>query len=197
MRYEAEELAATLKAVRERSGISQRALSARAGVPQSHISKIERGHVNLTVSSLTAIANALDLDIALVPRQAMPAVNAICRSTGDARHSLPEVRKELARIAKQLENLKTLGTEMSAYEDLHRKFRELRQFEHLIKDKDTLISIKKNLKAIGRTRDGHVRLGGVAQQIADLSNALAHGGMRVDQPRSPRPAYRLEEDDDD
>ena len=197
MRYEAEELAATLKAVRERSGISQRALSARAGVPQSHISKIERGHVNLTVSSLTAIANALDLDIALVPRQAMPAVNAICRSAGDARHSLPEVRKELARIAKQLENLKTLGTEMSAYEDLHRKFRELRQFEHLIKDKDTLISIKKNLKAIGRTRDGHVRLGGVAQQIADLSNALAHGGMRVDQPRSPRPAYRLEEDDDD
>lgn len=197
MRYEAEELAATLKAARERSGISQRALSARAGVPQSHISRIERGHVNLTVSSLTAIANALDLDIALVPRQAMPAVKAICRSAGDARQSLPDVRKELARIAKQLENLKTLGTELSAYEDLHRKFRELRQFEHLIKDKDALISIKKNLKAIGRTRDDHVRLGGVAQQIADLSNALAHGGMRVDQPRSPRPAYRLEEDDDD
>lgn len=197
MSYETEELAATLKAARERSGISQRVLSARAGVPQSHISRIERGHVNLTVSSLTAIANALDLNIALVPRQAMPAVKAVCRSAGGTRQTLPDVRKELAGVARQLDNLKALEVDMSAHEDLQRSFRELRQFEHLIEDKDALVSIKRNLKAIGGARDDHVHLGGVAQQIASLRRALAHGGMKVDQPKLPRPAYRLDEEDDD
>ena len=79
MTYEAERLAATLKAAREKKTLSQRTLSVRAGVPQSHISKIENGKVNLTVSSLTAIAHALDLELALVPRKAMPAVNSITR----------------------------------------------------------------------------------------------------------------------
>ena len=46
MSYESEKLAATLKAAREKKGLSQRALSAHAGVPQSHISKIESGAVN-------------------------------------------------------------------------------------------------------------------------------------------------------
>lgn len=80
MNYETEKLAATLRAAREKMGLSQRALSARAGVPQSHISKIENGAVNLTVSSLTAIANALDLELALIPRKAVPAIRTIIRS---------------------------------------------------------------------------------------------------------------------
>lgn len=75
-----EDLAEILRRARADKELSQRDLSERTGVPQSHISKIEQGAVDLRVSSLRALANALDLDIALVPRKAMPAVKSIARN---------------------------------------------------------------------------------------------------------------------
>lgn len=51
----------------------QRDLSKMAGVPQSHISKIESNQVGLRLSGLIALANALDLAVTLVPRKAIPA----------------------------------------------------------------------------------------------------------------------------
>lgn len=81
MAYENEHIAALLKEARENKGLSQRELAKRSGVPQSHISKIEAGAVDLRVSSLSALARALDLELVLVPRKAMPAVNSIVRST--------------------------------------------------------------------------------------------------------------------
>ena len=60
-----------LKAARLAKGLSQRALSEGAGVPQSHISKIERGGVDLRHSSLVEIARALDLEVTLVPAKAL------------------------------------------------------------------------------------------------------------------------------
>jgi transcriptional regulator with XRE-family HTH domain len=77
-----EDIADTLRLARADKALSQRELGERTGVPQSHISKIEQGAVDLRVSSLRAIANALDLEIALVPRKAMPAVKSIARSAG-------------------------------------------------------------------------------------------------------------------
>ncbi|MEX2454463.1 MAG: helix-turn-helix transcriptional regulator [Rhodospirillaceae bacterium] len=79
MNYTIEELAASLRSAREAKGLSQRALSARSGVPQGHISKIENGTVDLRLSSLVQLARALDLELALVPRRALPAVQAIVR----------------------------------------------------------------------------------------------------------------------
>lgn len=58
--YGTEQLAARLKAAREAKGLSQRKLSVLAGVPQSHISKIENDAVDLRVSSLSSIAHPLD-----------------------------------------------------------------------------------------------------------------------------------------
>jgi HTH-type transcriptional regulator/antitoxin HipB len=66
-----------LKAARERKGLSQRALGDRVGLPQSHISTIESGSVDLQASSLLEIARALDLELVLVPRGALPAIRAI------------------------------------------------------------------------------------------------------------------------
>jgi transcriptional regulator with XRE-family HTH domain len=103
MTYELEKLAVKLKAARREKGLSQRGLSDLAGVPQSHISKIETGRVNLTVSSLTAIANALDLEIALVPRQAMPAVKAFARTTG-SRAGIEDIAKPEPRPAYSLDD---------------------------------------------------------------------------------------------
>lgn len=48
MAYASEEIINALKKGREAKGLSQRALSARTGVPQSHISKIESGQRRYT-----------------------------------------------------------------------------------------------------------------------------------------------------
>ncbi len=81
MSYVTEHITRSLKEARENKGLSQRALSEKAGVPQSHISKIEKGAVDLRLSSLMALARVLDLELALVPRTAVPAVQSIVRSS--------------------------------------------------------------------------------------------------------------------
>ena len=57
-----------LRAARERRGLTQRELGRLAGVPQSHISKIESGAVDLRLSSLLALAAVLELDLVLTER---------------------------------------------------------------------------------------------------------------------------------
>ena len=196
MSYESEKLAATLKAAREKKGLSQRALSAHAGVPQSHISKIESGAVNLTVSSLTAIANALDLELALVPRKAAPAVRTITRSINDVPKATPEARKEIARLAKQLEHIQSLKIDSPVFENLQRQFREMRQFENLIRNTDTLRSIREALKTV-EDAGGVAALQKASKQMNRFRNVIAHGMADEEPTRLPRPAYRLDGDSDE
>jgi HTH-type transcriptional regulator/antitoxin HipB len=72
---------AALRAARERKAISQRELSAKTGIPQAQISRLERGTVDIRLSSLVSLARALGLEVALVPRSAMPAVDSIVRQS--------------------------------------------------------------------------------------------------------------------
>lgn len=100
MTHATEDLSANLRRAREAKGISQRELSRLTGVPQGHISKIESGTVDIRVSSLIALARALGLEVTLVPRQAVPAVQSIARqSEGERGHSatrdLPEMLRTL------------------------------------------------------------------------------------------------------
>lgn len=78
-----EPLIAALKAARVARGFSQRELSARAGVPQSHISKIENGGADIRMSSLIELARALEFELVLVPRRLLPAIKGL--TTGDTR----------------------------------------------------------------------------------------------------------------
>jgi transcriptional regulator with XRE-family HTH domain len=88
MNYTITDIAKKLKAERKARGLSQRALSKLVGVPQSHISKIENGMVDLRLSSLIELARVLSLELTLVPRKALPAVQSIIR--GSARSSKTE-----------------------------------------------------------------------------------------------------------
>lgn len=81
MNYMTEHIARALKKAREEKGLSQRELGSKAGVPQGHISKIENDTVDLRISSLVALARALDLELALVPRKSLPAVKSLVRSS--------------------------------------------------------------------------------------------------------------------
>lgn len=87
MRYITEQIAQELQTARKKRGLSQRALGARVGAPQSHISKIESNAVDLRLSSLLALAHALDFEILLVPRAAVPAVRAITQTAESAGES--------------------------------------------------------------------------------------------------------------
>ena len=82
MTYATEHIAGSLRNARRAKGLTQRALGKKAAVPQSYISKIENGAVDLRVSSLVELARALNLELMLVPRKTVSAVQSIIR--GDA-----------------------------------------------------------------------------------------------------------------
>jgi transcriptional regulator with XRE-family HTH domain len=69
-----------IKTARKNRRLSQSELGHRIGVPQSHISKIEKGGVDIKLSSLVQIARVLDLELTLVPKRALPAVESIVTS---------------------------------------------------------------------------------------------------------------------
>ncbi len=79
MIHQTDHIARALKAARSHKGLSQRDLAQRTGVPQSHISKIESGGVDLKASSLIEFARALDLELMLVPRRLAPTVEGLQR----------------------------------------------------------------------------------------------------------------------
>ncbi|CUB03578.1 helix-turn-helix domain-containing protein [Marinomonas fungiae] len=81
MSYVTEQILESLREARVRKGLSQRELSARSGVPQSHISKIESGSVDLRMSSLIALARVLDLELFVAPKKSFPAIKSIIRSS--------------------------------------------------------------------------------------------------------------------
>jgi HTH-type transcriptional regulator/antitoxin HipB len=77
MKSSVQEIAAQIRRAREKRGLTQRALSAKVGIPQSHISKIEQGQVDLQISTLIEIARTLELEVVLVSRSYVSAVEAI------------------------------------------------------------------------------------------------------------------------
>ncbi|MBB72710.1 MAG: transcriptional regulator [Legionellales bacterium] len=66
-----------LREARIAQKMSQRELSAKVGLPQSHISNIESGKVDLKTSNLVEIARCLDLEVMLVPRPLITTVKAL------------------------------------------------------------------------------------------------------------------------
>jgi transcriptional regulator with XRE-family HTH domain len=74
---------------RSRKGLSQRALAARVGMTQAHISKIEQGRTDLRLSSLIELARALDLDVQLIPRHALAVIESVLRVSEASPPTLP------------------------------------------------------------------------------------------------------------
>jgi transcriptional regulator with XRE-family HTH domain len=60
-------LASDLIALRKRRGLTLRQLSARAGIQQGKISRIEGGRVNPSAATLAALARALAGELRIVP----------------------------------------------------------------------------------------------------------------------------------
>lgn len=69
-----------LKEARLARGLSQAELGAMVGLPQSHISRIESGAVDVGISALLEISRSLGLEPIAVPASLVPAVRSLLRA---------------------------------------------------------------------------------------------------------------------
>ena len=190
--YAAEHMATALKAAREAKGLTQRELSKRAGVPQAHISKIENNTVDLRLSSLLALAHALDLELTLVPRKALPAVQSLLRTTSTS-FAAPQISKDLARAQQTLVRLRAVFTapELDRLSDtLH----DITRLQSAISDADAARALRKAIDAVHDSQDTKALQAALAVAKA-LRNAIVHDAdTKASMPS--RPAHRLEDDVD-
>ena len=216
MNYATQDITDALKSARTAMGLSQRALSRRTGVPQSHISKIESGGVDIRLSSLIELARALGLDFKLVPRKAVPAVDSIVRSTVPTVAATPAI-KELNRTLDTVRNLCTVYPDLSELKRLQDSFQTFRNLPNIGKQLIVLRDIGKPIRELQRTykelAESGQRSAGQPKAIHDpikipaehlqalreavsaaqiLRNQLVHA--IPEQPSLPRPAYRLDDD---
>ena len=197
MNYATDHIAKALKNAREVKGLSQRALSGLAGVPQSHISNIENGAVDLRLSSLVELARALDMELTLVPRKSLPAVNAIVRSTkGKPPHPgkhTPAIRKALRRLQVNLDKVLHEYPANIELAQFQRVIRDLRTLDH-----STIIS--EPLRDANKAIDSMIAIedtDGIHQVLIELKalrNAAAHSAAAATPADTVRPAYALEHD---
>src|SRR3569833_1110181 len=74
------ELRDQIKQARANRGWGQRQLGAAVGLPQPHISAIESGEIVPRFDTLLDLVRVLDLDLLLVPRSLVPAVESLIRA---------------------------------------------------------------------------------------------------------------------
>ncbi|WXU00013.1 MAG: hypothetical protein Ctma_0718 [Catillopecten margaritatus gill symbiont] len=67
----------SLKKIRLESNINQSELGKRAGIPQSHVSTIEKGLINPRISTVIDITHSLEYELVLVPKKMLSTVNSL------------------------------------------------------------------------------------------------------------------------
>jgi len=199
MIYATEHIARALRATRESKGLSQRELSAKSGVPQGHISKIENGDVDLRVSSLVALARVLEQELLLIPRKVVPAVHSIVRSstpnTPPDGRTTRQIRKELARLQNAISQLPDELLSKSELEQFQRQARELYNFRLSLPDIEAIRDASKTVRAFIKNPENLNAIRQSFSQIQDLRNHIAQGRDNDSAVESIRPAYNLDEDD--
>jgi len=193
MSFAIEDIAKTLGEGRKSKGLSQRALSTLSGVPQSHISKIEAGEVDLRLSSLIELARALDMELTLVPRNTVPAVQSIIRAAKPAASpdSAATIKAcgELARLQDAIDRKSWNPGWKDQVEQFQRVARDLQHWPLTLDQLQTVRDAYKELNKPGNQR----AIQDAAKTLQQLRNHLAHRRPVDNAP--VRPAYTLDEDD--
>jgi transcriptional regulator with XRE-family HTH domain len=199
MSYAGEHIIAALKAAREELNLSQRAMSAKTGVPQSHISKIENGAVDIQLSSLIELARVLGLELTLVPRRLVPAVQAILRSGETATSRQGEATwkavNELKRIQHAVKQLKPLPEWSEPLQRIQKTAEELAKFPLGNMELKTIQAVAAKIKHIEQDPKTLRDIKRAAQELKFLRNHLVRGVRELIP--APRPAYSLNAEDYD
>lgn len=191
MSYATEVIVQALRNAREASGLSQRALSAKAGLSQSHISQIESGTLEPGLSKLVDIARALDLELVLVPKKLVPAIHSLTTMARTERQSPSYALAEIDRAERLVNKLRSKTGSSAA---IDRMLEALKFFRHApIKPADLKIISDgaDQLKRVHAGADNAQLIQSLAYEWMMIRNHLAHGISE-----EPRPAYAGEEDDD-
>ncbi len=72
-----------LKIARQEKGLKQSEFGDKLGLPQSHISKIERGETDPRLSTVVDMARIVDRELILVPRRLAPAIRPMIEGRHD------------------------------------------------------------------------------------------------------------------
>lgn len=208
-----EEIVAELANARKARGLTQKELGESVGWPQSHVSKFEKGDNDIRLSGLIELARALELELALVPRKSVPAVQSIVRQT----QGLPDDRTTSAlRTIEALSERITRSDALSALDNLKlppdelaRVLIDLRPFRYPPEAAQRLKRLSNTLhKALDTLTGGFPRspalMGSAARSIVDstkglrdLRNALAYPQGSPATSPTVRPAYSLDDQDHD
>ena len=207
MTYSLEHIVGALKVAREEKGLSQRELSARAGVPQAHISKIENAAVDLKLSSLVELARVLGLELMLVPRRLVPAVQTMTGSmtgrvdgavvpTGETRRTMNELKRLRNRLAQG--TAQTTELPPDAREDWERLQRSVSELGHRRFGPAEREQLRRVVEMVRRAQKHPEREGALraaSNEVRNLRNRLVH--VSAEAGPGPTPAYTLDEEDDD
>ena len=200
-----EDIAASIKAARIAKGFTQKQLGERVGLPQSHISKIEGGNVDLQISSLVEIARALDLELKLVPRRTVPAIEGVVRSQrerSEASRALATIA-ETIRFAERVRESYPSVTEVTELQSALKDIQAVNFTPETLKAIEQALQpvahLKKHLQDLGWALEQQKGRKKLAQQIAASTRALQHVRNlqvhAIDRDSASRlPAYRLEDD---
>jgi len=194
MPYKSEHIAEQLRLAREAAGLSQRELSDRSGLTQSHISQIERGTMEPGLSSLVDLTRALDLEVVLAPRRMLPAIRSIVQSasiTNDTEASTFQ-QKEVARFERLTIKQKQLYGPSADLDTISASLKLLRHLPLMSDEIELLQSQAEQLKTYQASPQSRDIVKDVAQTVRRLRNEAVHRDTRPS-----RAAYGLDEEDDD
>jgi transcriptional regulator with XRE-family HTH domain len=185
-----------LKAARLAASVSQRELSRRTGITQSHISLIENGAVEPGLPSIIQIARALELELVVVPKKLVPAVNGIIRGNEPSGQLTPE---QGATALKQLQRGQRLVVKLTA---LYGTTPDLERIATTLRDMQRLNLRPEEVRDVGRLIDDLKRYQTSPQAASDvrrivdalrrLRNTVVH-----QEPEAPRPAYAGDEEEEE
>lgn len=194
MSYQSETLIAQAREVREAFGVSQRSLSERAGLTQSHISQIESGKMEPGLSSFIDMTRALDLEVMLVPKRLVPAVLSLVRAqaTSDMHiHAGQPNDKRFARAERMVKKMKHLYGSSADLDRIDETLRFLRRVDLGDQEMQLVRDLIARLDRCQASDQAAPIVRDIAQNLQRLRNSIAHQAAS-----EPRAAYSLDGDDD-
>ena len=207
MVYAIEDIARALKEAREAKSLSQRALSTKAGLTQAHISSIENAGSDVRLSNLMELARVLDLELMLVPRKIVPAVQGLVRNSGGASPGTPPPRKTIRFLERAFDKLASLHPQPKDFPELRSIVSTLRSFNL---NTEQIRAVEAAAKEAKRLRDAlqKIEFGGIlpaaeshrlsqiTNRLRAIRNAAMHSIAAQDMNRVLR-AYELDDGEAD
>lgn len=191
MSYQSESLTNQAREVREAAGVSQRALSERAGLTQSHISQIESGKMEPGLSSFIDMTRALDLELMLVPKKLVSAVLGLVRAqaTPDMHiHAGQPNDKRFARAERLVKKMKQLYGNSADLDRIADALRFLRRLHLGDQEMQLVRELIARLDRYQASPQAAPIVRDIAQNLQRLRNSIAHGASS-----EPKPAYSLDD----